>query len=188
MSKIYSLWKWLNMYHTIESCPNWWNEYNCNYCVSTGKKTGDIFHKAEASNEFHYSSLPIGIHATIRRNHTQTRINVITTVVTEASSAISQNIFISRIRGHLRYIYRPDSHYIDLATYLTTHTASGGAGGIAPRSQIYMGAPIGEAEIHLRAKLPTAPLCSATAHNIFTIIRRRIYGQRPHCLFDVFSN
>ena len=30
----------------------------------------------------------------------------------------------------------------------------GGAGGIAARSLIYMGAPIGVVEIHLRAKLP----------------------------------
>ena len=30
---------------------------------------------------------------------------------------------------------------------------SGGAGGIAARGQIYMGAPIGVVEIHLRAKL-----------------------------------
>ena len=31
---------------------------------------------------------------------------------------------------------------------------SGGAGGIAVQGQIYMGAPIGVVEIHLRAKLP----------------------------------
>ena len=30
---------------------------------------------------------------------------------------------------------------------------SGGAGGIAARGQLYMGAPIGVLEIHLRAKL-----------------------------------
>ena len=37
---------------------------------------------------------------------------------------------------------------------------SGGAGGIAARGQMYMGAPIGVVEIHLREKLPT-PLYSA---------------------------
>ena len=48
--------------------------------------------------------------------------------------------------------------------------SSGGAGGIAARGQLYMGAPIGVVEIHLQLEIaapvkePWPPPCTATVH------------------------
>ena len=46
---------------------------------------------------------------------------------------------------------RTEGNYLFHIFYLRF---SGGAGVIAARGQVYMGAPIGVVEIHLRAKLP----------------------------------
>ena len=60
--------------------------------------------------------------------------------------------------------------FVWFKTVKHTRTHMGGAGGIAARVQIYMGAPIGVVEIHLQLEIaapvmvhPTPP-CSTTAH------------------------
>ena len=63
----------------------------------------------------------------------------------------------------------------ELQNYFKCKVCSGGARGIAARGQIYMGAPIGVVEIHLRLEIaaaikvpsapsppPPPPVCSAT--------------------------